>query len=52
MYLYILGTNLDNVFYEYAITMTEDERKEMQDSLVADASELRLGISLKDPSLV
>jgi len=32
--------------------MTEEERKEMQDTLVADASELRLGMSLRDPSLV
>jgi len=44
-----LGTNLDNVFYEYAIPMTEDERKEMQDMLIADASELLLGINMKDP---
>jgi len=47
-----LGTNLDKVFYEYTITMTEEERKEIQDTLIADASELRLGINMKDPSLV
>jgi hypothetical protein len=32
--------------------MTEEDRKEIQDGLIADASELRLGISMKDPSLV
>ena len=49
-YMY-LGTNLDKVFYEYTVTMTEDERKEMHDELIASASELRLGIALKDPSM-
>jgi len=32
--------------------MTEVERKEMQDMLIPHASELRLGINMKDPSLV
>jgi len=50
-YMY-LGTNLDKVFYEYTITMTEGERKENQDELIASASGLRLGIALKDPSIV
>lgn len=45
-----LGTNLDNVFYEYTVTMTEEER--MQDELISSASELRLGINLNDPSIV
>src|SRR5215831_14776022 len=50
-YMY-LGTNLDKVFYEYSITMTKEKRKEMQDELIASASKLRLGIALKDLSIV
>lgn len=50
-YMY-LGTNLDKVFYEYLITVTEEEKKAIREKLLSDSAELQYGIDCRNAALV
>ena len=45
-------TNLDEVFYEYLITISDEEKKEIRDKILSDAAELQYGIDSRNPAVV